>query len=83
MEYTVVSKQGCDLTADEIKARMVAINDGGALEDPDAPKEELPQALFVAILPRPNTPFSWTVSVLRWRSPELHRNPQGAQEPGA
>jgi hypothetical protein len=48
--YTIVSKVGRDLTPDEIAACTAAIDEGGALEDPETAKKELPHAIVVAIL---------------------------------
>ena len=50
MEYTVVSKLGSNLSPDEIAACTLAINEGGALEDPETARRELPHAIVVAIL---------------------------------
>jgi hypothetical protein len=50
MKYTVVSTVGRELTPNEIAACTMAIDEGGALEDPESAKQELPQAIIVALL---------------------------------
>jgi hypothetical protein len=50
MKYTVVSKPGRELTREEIAACVAVIDEGGALEDPETAKRELPHAIAVAII---------------------------------